>query len=248
MLANQGHACPALSPVRACWLAFPSAPALRSTDSAAATASALLCSPVSSLLWQGSTSRARASSATAPRLPDADQVGISACGQTRDLPVSDALLLHVMCSSTPAGRQHLAYRCCSCCVRRLEPSPPPAIKAFRGSITHPMKQLCTLRVRPRGRLTQHSPPGGSLRLTRAGLSPAERASLLAPSLIRFRQFIGGSLALASLNLTRRDILPTLTATLTTIAFDCGSASTQNGSLETPGDNGNSRPGRFDPGT
>jgi hypothetical protein len=38
-------------------------------------------------------------------------------------------------------------------------------------------------------------------------------------LIRFRQFIGGSLALASLNLTRRDILPTLTATLTTIAFD-----------------------------
>jgi hypothetical protein len=38
-------------------------------------------------------------------------------------------------------------------------------------------------------------------------------------LVRFRQFIDGSLALASLNLTRRDILPTLTATLTTIAFD-----------------------------
>jgi hypothetical protein len=38
-------------------------------------------------------------------------------------------------------------------------------------------------------------------------------------LIRFRHFIDGSLALASLNLTRRDIIPTLTATLTTIAFD-----------------------------
>ena len=38
-------------------------------------------------------------------------------------------------------------------------------------------------------------------------------------LIRFRHVISGSLALASLNLTRRDILPTLTATLTTIAFD-----------------------------
>src|SRR5712691_2193008 len=38
-------------------------------------------------------------------------------------------------------------------------------------------------------------------------------------LIRFRHFIDGSLALASLNLTRRDIVPTLTATLTTIAFD-----------------------------
>jgi hypothetical protein len=36
---------------------------------------------------------------------------------------------------------------------------------------------------------------------------------------RFRQFIGGSLALASLNLSRRDIFPTLTATLTTIALD-----------------------------
>jgi hypothetical protein len=36
---------------------------------------------------------------------------------------------------------------------------------------------------------------------------------------RFRQFIDGSLALASLNLTRRNILPTLTATLTTIALD-----------------------------
>jgi hypothetical protein len=32
-------------------------------------------------------------------------------------------------------------------------------------------------------------------------------------------FIGGSLALASLNHTRRDILPTLTATPTTIALD-----------------------------
>jgi len=38
-------------------------------------------------------------------------------------------------------------------------------------------------------------------------------------LIRFRHFIDGSLALASLNPTRRDIVPTLTATLTTIAFD-----------------------------
>jgi hypothetical protein len=38
-------------------------------------------------------------------------------------------------------------------------------------------------------------------------------------LIGFRHVISGSLALASLNLTRRDILPTLTATLTTTAFD-----------------------------
>jgi hypothetical protein len=33
------------------------------------------------------------------------------------------------------------------------------------------------------------------------------------------EMLGGLLALASLNLTRRDILPTLAATLTTIALD-----------------------------
>ena len=60
--------------------------------------------------------------------------------------------------------------------------PPPAIRVFRGSITHPTQQLCTLRGRRYLRLTQHSPPGGSLCLTWAGLSPADCASLLAPSL------------------------------------------------------------------
>src|SRR6266849_6554297 len=60
----------------------------------------------------------------------------------------------------------------------------PATRAFRGSITHPTQQLCTLRGRRYLRLTQHSPPGGSLRLTWTGLPPADRASLLAPSLFR----------------------------------------------------------------
>src|SRR5580704_16647721 len=51
---------------------------------------------------------------------------------------------------------------------------------FRGSITHPTRQLCMLRGRPHDRyLTQHSLPGGSLRLTWAGLPPADRASFLA---------------------------------------------------------------------
>src|SRR3974390_1444455 len=39
MLASQDHAYPALSPVRACWFALPSSPALRSIDSAADTVS-----------------------------------------------------------------------------------------------------------------------------------------------------------------------------------------------------------------
>jgi hypothetical protein len=68
-----------------------------------------LCSPASSLLWLGPTSRVRASSATAPRLPDADRPAhATPDGQTRDLPGSDAIPLHVMWPLTPAGRQHLA--------------------------------------------------------------------------------------------------------------------------------------------
>ena len=52
----------------------------------------------------------------------------------------------------------------------------PASRPFRGSIAHPTQPLCTLRVRRRRRLTQHSLPGGLLGLTRAGLAPADRAS------------------------------------------------------------------------
>jgi hypothetical protein len=66
------------------------------------------CSPVSSLLCRGPTSRVRASSATALHLPDAGRQRQCRSGQTRDLPASDAILLHVMWPSTPAGRQHLA--------------------------------------------------------------------------------------------------------------------------------------------
>src|SRR2546421_6384905 len=59
-----------------------------------------LCSPASQLLWRGPTSRVRASSATAPHLPDADRrtrhTARDDGGQTRDLPGSDTILLHVM--------------------------------------------------------------------------------------------------------------------------------------------------------
>jgi hypothetical protein len=47
---------------------------------------ARLCSLASSLLWRSQTSRVRASSASTPRLPDADP-RYSPAGQTRDLPI-----------------------------------------------------------------------------------------------------------------------------------------------------------------
>ena len=67
---------PVLSPTRI-WVRshFP-----RSSPFAPATPPPVtrLCSPPSSLLWLGLTSRARASSATAPHLPDADRCGTKA--------------------------------------------------------------------------------------------------------------------------------------------------------------------------
>jgi len=48
------------------------------------------------------------SSATAPHLPDAGRQRRRRAGQTRDLPGSEAIPLHVMWPLTPAGRQHLA--------------------------------------------------------------------------------------------------------------------------------------------
>jgi hypothetical protein len=58
----------------------------------------------------------------------------------------------------------------------IETVSAPANSSFRGSLPHPMHPLCTLRVRRRRRLTQHSLPGGSLGLTWTGLAPADRAS------------------------------------------------------------------------
>jgi hypothetical protein len=104
-----------------------------------------LCSSASQLLWQSQTSRVRSSSATAPHLPDAGRQRQCHSGQTRDLPASDAILLHVMWPQTPAGRQHLAWRCRTCCLRANENPRPLRYLIFRGSIPHPMQSLCTLR-------------------------------------------------------------------------------------------------------
>src|SRR5438874_13356933 len=89
-----------------CRLAFPLVPALRSIDSAAAD-SAADCSAAGRHVVRRLPSYygevrllvPRASSASTPRLPDADhrtRHPLDTDGQTRDLPASDAILLHVM--------------------------------------------------------------------------------------------------------------------------------------------------------
>jgi len=63
-----------------CWPAFPLAPPPPPPV-------ARLCSAASPLLWRGLTSHPRASSASAPRLPDADQARRTVPGRRRHLPV-----------------------------------------------------------------------------------------------------------------------------------------------------------------
>src|SRR5215467_3453634 len=127
-----------------CWSAFPLVPTLRSTGSSTgrpASFVGFLATMMGSdfsgpcIIGYGSSP-----SRCGPSLSrDAD-------GQSRDLPASDAIPLHVMWPSTPAGRQHLAWRCCTCCLRASKNSRPLRYLIFRGSIPHPMQSLCTLRL------------------------------------------------------------------------------------------------------
>ena len=71
----------------------------------------------------------------------------------RDLSARDVLF-------DPGGVSDPSHaRCRSYSLRSNRTVSAPAIRAFRGSITHPTQQLCTLRGRRCRRLTQHSPPG-----------------------------------------------------------------------------------------
>src|SRR6516164_6550988 len=89
-----------------CWSAFPLVPALGSTCSAvscpALFAGFIATMAGSDFSYPCITGDGSSPSRCGPSLSrDAD-------GQTRDLPASDAILLHVMWPLTPAGRQHLA--------------------------------------------------------------------------------------------------------------------------------------------
>jgi hypothetical protein len=76
-----------------CWPAFPSVPALRSTNSAADHSALFVGFPAT---MARSDFSGPYTSATAPHLPDAGRQRQRRSGQTRDLPASDAIPLHVM--------------------------------------------------------------------------------------------------------------------------------------------------------
>jgi hypothetical protein len=68
-------------------------------------------------------------------------------GQTRDIPVSDAILVHVMWPSTPAGRDNASHNGIPHVRSTMKTVSAPANSSFRGSLPHPTHPLCTLRVR-----------------------------------------------------------------------------------------------------
>src|SRR4029079_6861502 len=101
-----------------CWSAFPLVSALGSTSSAAAGPTADCSAAGCAALFVGFAATMTESDFSCPCI-----IGFgfapSRCGppysahahnggQTRDLPASDAILLHVMWPRTPAGCQHLA--------------------------------------------------------------------------------------------------------------------------------------------
>src|SRR5215813_4562247 len=136
-----------------CWLAFPLVSALRSTGSAA-VASTADCSAESS--------HARTSSATAPHLPDADQVDTWPVVRRRISQVPTRSFARDV-ALDPGGTTMPRIAALHMLRSTMKTVSAPAISSFRGSLPHPTQQLCTLRVRRHRRLTQHSLPGGPLR-------------------------------------------------------------------------------------
>ena len=129
------------------------------------------CSRGSPLLRQGPTSRGRASSATAPRLPDADQTA-PACGRPRDLPVpAQGASAHARVSDRAGSSSGSRSRHPPCCLplsrRRRHPGAD-----FRGSMAGLCDPLSTLRHALAGRRRMTRGQCGLLNLRCKGLPPS----------------------------------------------------------------------------
>ena len=102
-------------------------------------------------LWPGLTSRARTSTATAPRLPAADQDRGCVIGRTRDLPVPEQRAsAHARVSDHAGPSGHSRSRARPCCLPRSETRRHPGPHFFRGSMAGLCTPLPTLRRHPRG--------------------------------------------------------------------------------------------------
>src|SRR5262249_45515733 len=117
-----------------CRSAFPLVPVLGSTDSAAdgsaLFAGLIATTPGSDFLRSYIIGYSSSLSRCGPKTSIVS-------GRTQDLPASGAFLLHVMCSSTPAGCQRLALTALHMLRSTHSTASAPAAYAFRGSIDTP---------------------------------------------------------------------------------------------------------------
>ena len=124
----------------------------------------------SSLQWRGLTSPARPSSATAPRLPDADH---RASGRVGDLPVpAQGASVHARVSDHAGSTGHSRSRVRPYCLPRHLQRRHPGLNHFRGSMAGLYAPLPTLRRHPRGCQRTARGQCGSLLLHYDGLSPS----------------------------------------------------------------------------
>src|SRR6266550_3128510 len=129
-----------------------------------------LCSSASQLLWQSLTSRDRASSATAPRLPDADRRQLPN-GRSRDLPVpAQGASAHARFFDHAGSFGPCDGASETCCLPHSKRRRHPGI-GFRGSMAGLCPPLPTIRRRPRGRQRTARGRCRSLLLHRSGLAP-----------------------------------------------------------------------------
>ena len=152
-----------------CWLAFPSAPALGSTNSAARRLA----------LFVGFTATMAGSDFSRPYI-SGDGSSPSLCGptslcvigRTRDLPVPEQRAsAHARVSDHAGPSGHSRSRARPCCLPRSETRRHPGSHFFRGSMAGLCAPLPTLRCHPHGCQRTARGRGGSLRLPRGGLAP-----------------------------------------------------------------------------
>ncbi len=122
-----------------------------------------LCSLASQLLRQSQTPRVRASSATTPRLPDAD-LWCPATGQTRGLPApAQGASAHARVSDHAEPGGHSRFRARPCRLPCFEPRGHSGLSFFRGSMAGLCAPLPTLRPPSHERIRTARGRGGSLR-------------------------------------------------------------------------------------
>jgi hypothetical protein len=155
-----------------CPLAFPSAPAFRSTRSSAAGAASFAGFPATMAGSDFSRPFIVGYGSSPPRRGPAGLYRYCPSGRARDLPApGHKERAHMPGSATAPGRPGARIARPSVLPSVTQTTSAPGITFFRGSMAGLCVPLSTLRLRHRGRLRMTRGRCGSLLLHRSGLAP-----------------------------------------------------------------------------